>query len=138
MEIHNFTPSIDTPKQRKLFGAFHLFEDSKDKIILGFNPYIVDSTMIEHLYTLKGKNTIEITCVVYSGNFLEVYETFVIEFETGNRFFEKFYKKGEEDRSTKACWEQNHITILDMDGSTQKNLNSTTWGTLVSAAELLQ
>lgn len=60
------------PKMKRKLDAFHIFKDDKYNIVLGVNPYLVDSTAIVEKYTLKGPGTFKVKYRVYSDNFPSV------------------------------------------------------------------
>lgn len=59
---------IPPEKERKL-DAFHIFDDEPDTIVLGINPFLVDSSATEDEYTFKGPGKFRVRYRVYSDNF---------------------------------------------------------------------
>lgn len=72
---------IPPGKERKL-DAFHIFDDSPENIILGLNPFLVDSTAVEEEYTLKGPGDFSVRYVLYSDNFSFVERVMTIKIRT--------------------------------------------------------
>lgn len=92
------------PSSGRKLDAFHIFSDSRDRIVLGVNPYLVDSTAMEEQYTFQGSGRYKITYRVYSDNFPVTEKDCFLNLDTKSDFKVEFGVEGEDPACKIDTW----------------------------------
>lgn len=116
----------------RLYGSFKLQESDlvPNMVLLGFNPFIVDSTIIEHQYEIRDAGKYRISVELYSLNFPPVRQNICFTLDKIIEQFEVCKDSCEDGKQVVEKKDSKHVSEKPMASSTFSPVGGTVAVTL--------